>query len=78
MQNESSRNTIIFIVCAVAILVLYQIFVLDPAAKRRQLDQAQAVAMAQATAIKAGVPVLPNGQVRETYVPRAQAAATGT
>ena len=75
MQNESSRNTIIFIVCAVAILVLYQIFVLDPAAKRRQLDQAQAVAMAQATAIKAGVPVLPNGQVRETYVPRAEAAA---
>lgn len=75
MKNESSRNTIIFIVCAVAILVLYQIFVLDPAAKRRQLDRAQAVAVAQATAIKAGVPILPNGQVRETYVPRAQAAA---
>ncbi len=75
MKNESSRNTIIFIVCAVAILVLYQIFVLDPAAKRRQLDRAQAVAVAQATAIKAGVPILPNGQVRETYVPRAEAAA---
>lgn len=75
MKNESSRNTIIFIVCAVAILVLYQIFVLDPAAKRRQIDQAQAVALAQATAVEAGVPVLPNGQVRETYVPRAQAAA---
>jgi YidC/Oxa1 family membrane protein insertase len=75
MQNDSSRNTIIFVVCAVAILVLYQMFVLDPAAKNRQVERQQAVAIAQAQAVKAGVPLLPNGQLRDTYVPRAEAAA---
>ena len=75
MQNESTRNTVIFIVCAVAILVLYQIFVLDPATKRRQVANTQAVAVAQQQAIKAGVPLLPNGQPAEIYVAREQALA---
>jgi YidC/Oxa1 family membrane protein insertase len=52
MQDESSRNTIIFLVCAVFLFFIYQHFVLDPAAARRQAEmrQAQAVAQAQAHA----------------------------
>ena len=37
MQNES-RNTILFFVCAVAILIAYQYLVLEPNAKKRQAE----------------------------------------
>ncbi|MDB5418592.1 MAG: preprotein translocase subunit [Phenylobacterium sp.] len=47
MQNES-RNTIIFLVCAFALFVLYNFFVLEPASKRRQAEVAHAAAVAQA------------------------------
>ena len=47
MQNDS-KNTMIFIVCAVALMVLYQIFVLQPAAQRRQAEaKARATVEAQ-------------------------------
>jgi YidC/Oxa1 family membrane protein insertase len=75
MKNDSSRNTILFIVCAIATLVLYQIFVLDPATKRKQEAHAQAVATAKQQAVQAGVPLLPNGQPAEIYVTRDQALA---
>lgn len=42
MQNDNTRNTIIFVVSAVLILILYQVFVLEPAAKRRQAEAALA------------------------------------
>ena len=38
MQNESTRNTILFVVCTVAILLLYQVFVLQPATDRERID----------------------------------------
>lgn len=44
MQNENSRNTIIFIVCAAVILIAYQFLVLEPASKRRQAELRQAEA----------------------------------
>jgi YidC/Oxa1 family membrane protein insertase len=49
MENNSSRNTLIFFVCAAAILVVYQLLVLGPANKRHlaELRAAQAVAAAQ-------------------------------
>ena len=47
MENENSRNTIIFMVCTAAILIFYQAFVLGPQTKQRQLA-AQAVAAAAA------------------------------
>ncbi|MDR3513151.1 MAG: membrane protein insertase YidC [Caulobacteraceae bacterium] len=49
MENDSGRNTIIFVLCAMAILVVYQVFVLGPQAKKHQaeLQRAQAVAAAQ-------------------------------
>src|SRR5260221_125859 len=42
MQDDSSRNTIIFLVCALVLFIIYQTFVLQPAAKRRQAELAQA------------------------------------
>jgi YidC/Oxa1 family membrane protein insertase len=38
MSNDSNRNTIVFIVCAVVILIAYQMLVLEPAAKRRSAE----------------------------------------
>lgn len=43
MQNESTRNTILFIVCTVAILLLYQLFVLQPSTERQRAEQQAAV-----------------------------------
>lgn len=44
MQNDN-RNTLIFVVCAGVLLVLYQVFVLQPAAtQREQAAKAQASA----------------------------------
>jgi len=53
MPNESNRNTIVFIVCAVVILIAYQMFVLEPQAKRRQAE-VQAQKAAAAAALPAG------------------------
>jgi YidC/Oxa1 family membrane protein insertase len=48
MPNDSNRNTIVFIVCAVVILIAYQMLVLEPSAKRRQAEmQAQQAAAGQ-------------------------------
>ncbi|RAK57813.1 membrane protein insertase YidC [Phenylobacterium deserti] len=48
MQDDSSRNTIIFLVCALGLFILYQMFVLEPAAKRRQAEAARARPAAEA------------------------------
>lgn len=54
MQDES-RNTIIFLVCALVLFFLYNSFVLEPAAKRRQAEAAHQAAIAQ-TQHPAGAP----------------------
>jgi YidC/Oxa1 family membrane protein insertase len=41
MNNEDTRNTVIFGVCAIVIFILYQTFVLGPAAKQRQAELAR-------------------------------------
>jgi YidC/Oxa1 family membrane protein insertase len=46
MDNESGRNTIIFVVCAMAILVVYQVFVLGPQSKKHQIEAQRAAAIA--------------------------------
>ncbi|QUD87664.1 membrane protein insertase YidC [Phenylobacterium montanum] len=48
MDNESNRNTIIFVICAVVILGLYQFFYMGPQQKLRAQQQAQAAAAAAA------------------------------
>ena len=38
MQEDSSRNTIIFLVCAIALFIIYQVFVLEPSQKRKAAE----------------------------------------
>jgi YidC/Oxa1 family membrane protein insertase len=60
MQDDSSRNTIIFLVCAVLLFFVYQHFVLDPAAARRQAEvKARTAAEASLPTAKPGVVAAP-------------------
>jgi YidC/Oxa1 family membrane protein insertase len=48
MQNDSNKNTLMFLVCAFAILIGYQFFVLGPQQKQREAElRAKKVAEAQ-------------------------------
>ena len=38
MPDQSNRNTIIFMVCAFALLIVYQVFIMGPQAKRREAE----------------------------------------
>lgn len=60
MKDDSSRNTIIFLVCALVLFIIYQTFVLEPAAKRRQaeLQKAQPAAVAVTASGRPAVPGL--------------------
>jgi YidC/Oxa1 family membrane protein insertase len=69
MDNDNSRNTIMFFVFAIAILALYQTFVMNPAAKKHEAE-ARAAAAAQAQHPAAAPGATPLG-----LVPVAQAAA---
>jgi YidC/Oxa1 family membrane protein insertase len=81
-MSQDNRNTIIFVVCAAAILIGYQILVLDPAARQRQAEIAQQKAAATqvqqdtAAAAASGLqPVGPDGKPRPLSLPRSQAKA---
>ncbi len=66
MQNENTRNTIIFIVLTIAILLLYQQFVMGPQQKL-QHDRAVAMQKAQAEqAAKGGGPAVAAPVVAQT------------
>jgi YidC/Oxa1 family membrane protein insertase len=70
MQDES-RNTIIFLVCALALFVVYNFFVLEPAAKRRQADQQRAAAVAEGkgpAAKPAATVQVPAGMTRQAAI----------
>lgn len=69
MQDEQNRNTIIFIVCAIILLLGYQQFVMGPAQKKQQAEAAQQ--RAHAAAQQAAAPNLTVPQA----VTRAQALA---
>ncbi|MFC3067669.1 membrane protein insertase YidC [Phenylobacterium soli] len=74
-MQEESRNTIIFLVCAFGLFLLYNFFVLEPAAKRRQAEAQHAAAVAQAqgpAAARPGAPV----QVPTTLTRQAALAAS--
>ena len=44
MQNDNTRNTILFVVSAIIVLVVYQFLVIEPAARRQQAEAARAAA----------------------------------
>jgi len=71
MQNENTRNTILFVVCAAAILILYQMFVLGPAAQKREAAARSQPAAAAASVNGRGAPPI----TTTTYVARDQALA---
>ncbi len=48
MPDNSNRNTIIFVIASVAILIFYQMFVLEPQAKKRQAELARQAPVAAA------------------------------
>ena len=55
MEQDNSRNTMLFVVCAVAILIVYQFFIMAPAEKRRAEEARQHAAVAAAKAAWAAV-----------------------
>jgi YidC/Oxa1 family membrane protein insertase len=78
MQDDSSRNTIIFLVSAVLLFFVYQHFVLNPAAARRQAElkaQAAASAETQAHAQRPGLPAGSAAGGGGATISRAQALA---
>ena len=68
---ESSRNSTIFMICAVALVFAYEFFVLEPAQKRKEI--AAQTAAAQLAAQHPGVG--PTGQPAPVFLPRAAAEA---
>jgi YidC/Oxa1 family membrane protein insertase len=69
MQQDNSRNTIIFLVCAVGLFFAYQFFVLEPAAKRRQAEQARVATTEQVLGQKApNAPAIPAALAREAAI----------
>jgi YidC/Oxa1 family membrane protein insertase len=77
-QPDNTRNTIIFVVCTLVMLIVYQQFVLGPQAKRKQAEiQARAAAeQAQKAKTPQGTASTgPAGQPPSVAIPRAEAAA---
>jgi YidC/Oxa1 family membrane protein insertase len=72
-QDPSSRNTIIFFVCAMALLLGYETFVMGPADRRRAAEAKQAAALQQK--LHPGVPLAPGAAPQAQFVPREQALA---
>lgn len=73
-MKEESRNTIIFLVCALVLFVVYNFFVLEPASKRRQAEAQHAAAVAQAQQPAAQ----PSASVRVPTAMTRQAALAAT
>jgi YidC/Oxa1 family membrane protein insertase len=69
MDKENSRNTIIFVVCTIALLALYEVFIVGP---RERQHAAEMRAQAVQTQMAAQAGIAPGGP---TYVTRAQALA---
>jgi len=73
MLNDS-RNTFLFVVVAVLLVMGYEVFVLGPMQQRREAQQQRANAAA-AAAQREGLNVAPDGTVLVHYQSRAQALA---
>ncbi|MDP3172918.1 MAG: membrane protein insertase YidC [Phenylobacterium sp.] len=78
MRDDSTRNTIIFVVCSLALLLLYQVFILEPAAHRRQAEAARKPAAAIGATAGPAAGTLPGvaAPAQVHVVTRQEAAAT--
>src|SRR5688572_29969388 len=66
MQKEDTRNTIIFVISAVVLLVVYQVFIIGPSAERKKAELARQAPPAAAQA-QAG-PQVPLAVTRQAAV----------
>jgi YidC/Oxa1 family membrane protein insertase len=73
METESNRNTIIFFVCALALLFGYETFIMGPAEKRKEAEARQAAAVQQK--LHPGVPLAPGAAPQAVYLPLDKALA---
>jgi YidC/Oxa1 family membrane protein insertase len=73
-QDPSTRNTIIFFVCAMAVLFAYETFVMAPAEKRRAELQKQQQALQEK--LHPGVALAPGAAPQAQYVARDKALAS--
>jgi YidC/Oxa1 family membrane protein insertase len=73
-QDPSSRNTIIFFVCAMVVLLAYETFVMAPAEKRKAEQARQAAALQQK--LHPGVALAPGAAPQAQYVPHDKALAS--
>ena len=77
MQDDSSRNTIIFLVCALVLFIVYNTFVMEPAARRRLAEQkAHPVAGATVAAQPGQRPTAPGVQIPPAITRAAAIAAS--
>ena len=72
-QDPSSRNTIIFFVLAMIVLLGYETFVMAPAEKRKAEQAKQAAALQQK--LLPGVPLAPGAAPQAQYVSHEKALA---
>lgn len=72
MKNDpSTRNTIIFFVCAMVLLFAYETFIMGPAERRKEAEAKSAAALQQK--LHPGVPLAPGSAPQAVYVSRDQA-----
>ena len=71
MQDQSNRNTLIFVVCAIVLLFGYQFLVIEPQSKKHQAELARQ--QATVTAQQALAKAVPNAM--GSFVSRAAAVA---
>lgn len=77
MQNENSRNTIIFFVCAALIMGVYYFMVMRPQAESRRQAQIVAAEQQKAREASADAGLTPSGAAPGVFVKdRAQALGT--
>jgi len=67
MRDDNTRNTIIFFVCAALLLLVYQVFVIDPQSKR-QAEQRARETPAAASATAPAMPAVPQAVARQVAV----------
>jgi YidC/Oxa1 family membrane protein insertase len=75
--QSNSRNTLIFVVIAAVILVVYSVFVLGPQAKQKREEQAAAAVATAAAAPAGGTAIAPTPSAAIFTEDRTQALGTG-
>jgi YidC/Oxa1 family membrane protein insertase len=68
MRDDNTRNTIIFFVCAALLLLVYQVFVIEPQAKRQAAERARQAPAAAASLASPNAPQLPVTITRQAAV----------